>query len=263
MSNFDFNRGASKSAADIRAMPFSDRVNYLVEAAISHNRSERDEDEARPYIGASSIGHHCVRYVQFDYLRATKENFRHRPQKHKGKVVKIFDNGHRIEPMVACWLRLAGFEMDLEKPGGGQYGFHWKEANYKGHFDGVIRSSPIAGLAPCLWECKGLKSSVWKRFKKNGVKSESNQYYWQIQANQFESGLTSDCFFTIYNKDTSELHHEQVPHDPEVGLRARHNAMIIHRATERGRLLRRPYSDPGNFKCRDCGWKKACWSFVR
>ena len=81
----------------------SDRINYLIDEAIS---AARTKDLPREYLGASLAGHACDRYVQYQWLVIQKEI---PGEAFPPRTLRIFDRGNTYEDRARRWLYDAGF----------------------------------------------------------------------------------------------------------------------------------------------------------
>ena len=90
----DFNSSASLSG----------RLQELMDVALE---AERDATPAREYLGASRLGAACERQLQYEYAKAPVDH----GKGFSGRLLRIFERGHRTEDMVIRWLRMAGFHL--------------------------------------------------------------------------------------------------------------------------------------------------------
>ena len=79
-----------------------------------------DDDEARAYIGASSIGHECTAYLSF-----THRGYPNTPPDERLK--RIFRDGHRIENVVVKDMTSAGVHVMEKDP---MTGKQWRYTDY-------------------------------------------------------------------------------------------------------------------------------------
>ena len=63
-----------------------------------------------------------------------------------GRILRVFEAGHRFEDMTIRWLRLAGFDLRSHRRDGSQFGFETAAGKFRGHIDGVIVSGPDLGV---------------------------------------------------------------------------------------------------------------------
>ena len=239
----DFNTSASLSG----------RLQALMDQALE---SERDATAARNYLGASRVGASCERQLQFEYAKAPVD-----PEKgFSGRLLRIFERGHRTEDMAIRWLRLAGFQLKTENGQGQQFGFSVANGRLRGHVDGVLISGPEGFAYPALWENKCLGAKSWRDVEKRKLAVSKPVYAAQIALYQTYLGLHEHpALFTAVNADTMEVYAELIPFDAGLAQRMSDRAVRVIEATEAGDLLSRAFTDSTHFECKFCAWADRCW----
>lgn len=220
----------------------SDAVNPLLEAG------ERAQ-EARGYLGASAVGHECMRRVQLDWKT---------PAPIPAKTQRIFARGHWGEGVMAEALKEAGFTVRREGPG---ISFSQADGLFKGHIDGRIEAGPdIPGLSfPCLWEAKTLGGKGWRELYRSGLREAYPTYWTQVQLYMAYCGLVEHpALFTALNADTMDMVHLLVPFDATEAQRASDRAVVVLMATEANEPLPRISDDPDFWMCKTCWHRKIC-----
>lgn len=145
-------------------------LDAVIEPALA---AERDAQPRRDYLGASRIGEPCLRRLCFEYGGTPVDV----GAEFDGRILRVFEAGHRFEDMTIRWLRLAGFDLRNQKRDGSQFGFSAAEGRFRGHIDGVIVGGPDLGARyPILFEHKALASSSWQDTVKRGVKASKPLY---------------------------------------------------------------------------------------
>jgi hypothetical protein len=243
----DFNATAS----------IGDRFAALIDLGLQQKNGRQ---ERRHYLGASRLGGACERAIQYEYAQAPMDAGRE-PQ---GRLLRIFERGHRMEDAMADWLRSAGFELQtvLTLPDGTttQFGFSDADGRLQGHIDGVIVEGPDGFAYPALWENKCLGSKSWRELHKKKLAVAKPVYAAQVALYQAYLGLHEHpAVFTAINADTMDIYVELVPFDAELAQRMSDRAVRIIVATDAGELLPRTFSEPGHFECRMCAWQDRCW----
>jgi hypothetical protein len=207
--------------------------------------------EKRDYLGASIIGDECLRKVQLQYLQHDGD--------FPAQALRNFAVGHALEPLVAQWLRIAGFYLRLKNNDGKQFGFSVAGGRIAGHVDGIICAGPDFCKYPCLWECKTMNSNRWKDVTRRGLLVSKPLYHAQIQLYMAYMKLDeTPCLFTAFNKDTSELYFELIPFDSETAQRYSDRATLILQASEHDETLPRISEDPSFHTCKMCAYRKIC-----
>lgn len=225
-----------------------------------------DAERAGRSISASNVGDECERRIQLGvwptFQPESPLTIRKAPLDEKTRVV--FARGHETEPLVANWLRDAGFVLSTTTTVGDvsrQHGFIVARGDIKGFADGIVLDSPIALNAPAggiLWEHKTLGNKGFNASWRNGVIKYAPRYGAQAQILMAYMGAGSSLF-SLLNADTGELAFELVPFDPIAAQAASDRAVRILQATRAGDLLPRVAADSDSFPCRYCRFKETCW----
>ncbi len=243
----DFNSTASLSGL----------IEALMDQALE---AERDATPPREYLGASRLGAACERQLQYEYAKAPID-----PGKgFSGRLLRIFERGHRTEDMVIRWLRMAGFTLKTEDANGHQFGFAVASGRLRGHVDGVLLAGPEGFAYPALWENKCLGAKAWRDVVKNKLAASKPIYAAQIALYQSYLDLHEHpALFTAVNADTMEIYAELVPFDAGLAQRMSDRAVKVIQATEAGELLPRSFAESTHFECKFCAWAERCWNANR
>ena len=159
----DFNSSASLSG----------QIEALMDQAL---QAERDATPPRDYLGASRLGAACERQLQYEYAKAPVDH----GKGFSGRLLRIFERGHRTEDMVIRWLRMAGFTLKTEDADGHQFGFSVAGGRLRGHIDGVLIAGPDGFAYPALWETKCLGGKAWRDVVKHKLAASKPIYAAQI-----------------------------------------------------------------------------------
>lgn len=239
----DFNSSASLSG----------RMEALIDQAL---QAERDATPMREYLGASRLGANCERQLQYEYAKAAVDH----GKGFSGRLLRIFERGHRTEDMVVRWLRMAGFILKTEDADGHQFGFSVAGGRLRGHIDGVLIGGPDGFAYPALWENKCLGAKSWRELERNKLAVAHPIYAAQIALYQSYLQLHEHpALFTAINADTMEIYAELVPFDASLAQRMSDRAARVIQATEASELLPRGFSDSTHFECKFCAWAQRCW----
>jgi hypothetical protein len=250
--------------APLRDVTIAETIN----AAIDGWLTARNAAQApRRYVSSSGLGRSCLRQIQYDYLAVPKDNDR----AFEGKTLRIFDAGHRLEDVVASWLRAAGFDLTTTRDDGRQFGFSALNGRFRGHIDGCLISGPAPMVFPALWETKALGAASWKDVVKHGVVRSKPVYAAQIALYQAYLDLPNPALFTALNRDTWELHCELVPFDAALAQAMSDRAVQIVIASEAEELLPRAVANRSSSICcggmgagewhAPCAWQDRCWRY--
>jgi len=269
---------------DFNRLP-KDKLREQFNAAIDRALEENAElQEPRGYLGGSRLGLECHRQLAYEYFENRANRARwvaaltgrqgqidkdglpliRTPNSFPGKILRRFRAGNWCEDEVAKLMRLAGFELVTEGPGGKQMGFYVApdpetgEARMSGHCDGRIESGPLAIPYPVLWENKITTSSKWQECVNRGVKAVYPIYYFQCQTYMAYFEL-HNALFTAYNSDTSEIYPELIPFDRAEAQWATDRGVAVLQA-QTPEDLPRITNDPAHYLCKWCNFSERCWA---
>jgi len=210
--------------------PIGERIEPLVDDALV---AERAVIPARDYLSASRIGEPCARRLCYELMQVPIDG----GADFSGRMLRVFEAGHRFEEMTVRWLRLAGFDLRTHKRNGEQFGFSVAGGRFRGHIDGVIVGGPAVGIEyPVLFEHKALRSSSWQAVAKHSVKV-SKPIYWAQVVIYMAYLEVAQTLFVALDKDTEQLRYELVSFDPPAAQALSDKAVTIIRAVEAGELL--------------------------
>jgi hypothetical protein len=232
----DFNRNACSD------QPISIALNALIEASVARQQT-------RGYLGASAVGHECLRRVQYDWMCDPT---------HPARLLDIFDRGHYFEQRSREHFTNVGFEfapVDRLK-------FTALDGMLSGHADGIFVGGPkIQDIAyPCLWECKGINAKGWRSLDRDGLAKAYPQYAAQVALYQHYLGVEQNpAILSVTNADTCERVHVSVQYDPGLARQTIMRAETVIQATRAGELLPRFTTKSDDWRCRLCGHRDRCW----
>jgi hypothetical protein len=227
-------------------------VNSVIDAALVATNGEQTP---RDYLGGSRVGEPCSRKLVYEYAHVPKDA----GKEFDGRILRIFSAGHAFEALTVDWLRMAGFDIRIQRRDGEQFGFSVADGRLRGHIDGVILGGPVAGVRwPALWEHKALNAKSWSDLVKRGLQSSKPVYWGQVQLYMAYMEL-AQALFTAMNKDTQELYHEVVSFNPAEAQALSDKAVGIIRAAEAGDLPPRISPDREFYLCRFCEYAHRCW----
>jgi hypothetical protein len=224
-------------------------INTAINAALERvgARTERPREQ---YLGASILGHECLRRIQFDWWCRTEL---------PAQACERFERGHYFEERMRRHLCAAGFKFAPAAA----CEFTAVEGVLRGHADGLIIHGPdLLGaylVYPLIWEHKALKGTSWREIERDGLEKKHSNYLVQVAFYQAYLNITNPALFTVTNADTCEWLHFLVPFNAERAQLWSDRAANIIAATRANELLPRGFSDPEKFPCKQCPHKERCW----
>lgn len=248
----DLNSGSGFVYGRENAGPsLADRLDAILEPALI---AERDAQPCRDYLGASRVGEPCLRRLCYELGGTPVDS----AAAFDGRILRVFEAGHRFEDMTIRWLRLAGFDLRNQRRDGAQFGFSAAEGRFRGHIDGVIVGGPDLGVEwPALFECKALASSSWQDTVKRGVAASKPLYWAQVQVYMAYLAVERTLLVAL-NRDTLQLYPELIAFDPAVAQALSDRAVTVIRSVQARELLPRIADDPDHHLCRFCPYRVRC-----
>jgi len=205
-------------------------------------------DGFREHLGASLIGKPCERALWYDFRWAT-------PARFEGRILRLFETGHREEGRLARNLRATGATVLEVDP---QTGRQFRVEAHGGHFGGSLDAVAVGVLeAPKTWHVVEFKTHGTKSFREltaKGVRAAKAQHWAQMQVYMHLTGLTRALYMAVA-KETDALHIERIEADPAEGAR------LLARAARVIDAQRPPWrisEDPAWFECRFCNHHPIC-----
>ncbi len=213
----------------------------------SANEASWNGETKRNYIGASLLGHPCMRYIQYEF-QCDDKGTSPRPEN-----IRKMQMGHEFEHKMRSWMIQCGFEFE-EDP---QPTIPFPE-KMGGHVDGIIIKSPLNITLPAVWESKSIAKTGYVKLLKHKLKLSNQRYYVQLQLYMYFFGCDIGVF-TAINRDTCEIYEEIVDIDMQtVNVYMNNFDFIVHNF-EGGTLVPRMASNPDNYMCKMCSHINTCW----
>ncbi|MGY3265845.1 hypothetical protein [Lysobacter sp. HA35] len=232
------------------SLPQSVTVSPLVSAIYAwwENKTERP----RTYLGGSVIGRECERQLWYSFRwcgTGTRE--------FDGRMLRLFDRGHREEPRFIEELRGIGCEVwDVDPQSGQQFRFKAVAGHAAGGIDGVAVGLPEAPKTYHLLEFKTHGAKSFATLARDGVAKAKPEHWAQMQIYMRWAQLERAQYIAV-NKDTDELYAERIHADKDAGERLEAKAERIIRAAE---PLPRIANDAADYRCKFCPAATVCHS---
>lgn len=229
-------------------LPQSVTVSPLVTAIYAwwENRPERP----RAYLGGSAIGRPCERqlWYAFRWCKAGGREF-------DGRMLRLFDRGHREEPRFIEELRGIGVEVwDVNPDTGAQFRFNAIGGHFSCGIDGVALGLPEAPKTYHLLEFKTHGAKSFATLQRDGVAKAKPEHMAQMQVYMRLADLTRAQYLAV-NKDTDELYAERVYADDAQADRLLEKAERVITAAE---PLPRISEGAANWQCKQCPAHALC-----
>jgi hypothetical protein len=145
--------------------------------------------EPRTYIGMSSIGHECMRYLWFNFRWAFSSRITKRQ-------ARLFSRGHREEEVIIQELEKIGIKCHSFQE---EFVLGW--GHIKGHCDGMCDNVPEAPKTTHLLEIKTMNDAAFKDIWKRGLEVSKPIYYAQCIIGMYGYGLSRALFISTNKND--------------------------------------------------------------
>lgn len=175
-------------------------------AAIDAYWAGRQDTQHYPFIRGSQIGK-CERHLWYLFRWA------HAPELFEGRILRLFETGHRDESRMIRDLQNAGVAVrTMEGTTPGQIMVTACDGHFRGHLDGEVEGVIEAPATVHLLECKTHSAKNFAQLLKHGVAVAKPEHVAQMQVYMGLRSL-SRAFYLAKNKDTDELYAERVHFD--------------------------------------------------
>lgn len=202
----------------------------------------------RYHLGASVLGRSCVREVwyKFHWWHAVR---------HTGRLLRLFNRGHREESHVVENLRKIGAVVEDVDVAGNQYKHTSLWGLLGGERDAAVSNLESFGLdGKGLLEIKTHGEKSFKALQDKGLLTSKPEHFIQMQMYIAWFELDWGLYYAV-NKNTDEVYVAFVPRRPEVA----------DQYTKRAREIitsplppKRISDDPTWWVCRFCDYKRHC-----
>ncbi|MCA8950098.1 MAG: oxidoreductase [Planctomycetes bacterium] len=165
--------------------------------------AERAEDWRRDHLGASVVGHECLRYLWLTFRWAMPGNL-----EGDGRMQRLLERGKREEAWIVADLKAIGIEVwNVDEETGEQFRISWGHVG--GGVDGVVKGLLEAPKTPHVLEVKTSNAKRFAYLKSKGVERANKRHWIQMQVYMLGLGLER-AFYVVVCKDNDELYTERV-----------------------------------------------------
>jgi hypothetical protein len=198
-------------------------------------------------LGASVLGEECDRRLWLGFRHAAREQV-------GGRILRLFDTGHREELRIIEDLRAIGCEVyDRDPATGEQYTFTGLDGHLVAKLDGVVTGLPEAPETPHALSCKSANKKNFDKIEKDGIEKAKPVYFAQSQIEMGLADLTRAAVVVVC-KDDDRIYLERIHYSDKTfkALLLRAKRIISSEgAPER-------IGGPDNFVCKFCPFAKLC-----
>ena len=234
---------------------------------IDETLEKNQEQEHRPHLGGSLIGHVCTRHIWYSFRWYKKEDF-------SGRMLRLFDRGHGEEDRFTEFLTACGFKVEHSKPNP-QIRYFMLGGHFSCEIDGVISGLPECPSEKHVLEFKTYNEnsflkllSLTKKDYKSLInkipfqcdtKSQKPQHFYQMQTGMGMSQLEGEGYkkalYLAVNKNDDCLAQERLNYDDKIfnGIVEKADRIIFDK-----RIPPRVSDYPSNFDCKFCKFSDIC-----
>jgi hypothetical protein len=214
-------------------------------AGAIYKTHEARSGAGRTYLGGSVIGTPCSRALWYQFTGA-------QDAKYPGRMLRLFETGHREEDRLITELRKAGYSV-LDRVNGQQIAFSTLGGHYRGSADGIIEIGQTL-----LLETKTHNKASFAALQKHGVKKHKPVHYDQMQVYMQQFDLLAGIYLAV-NKDDESIYSEVVVADKAIGDALLEKARTIITSPAPPERIS---EDPSSFACKFCDYKDICHQAV-
>lgn len=230
----------------------ADRISADIDAFSKHVFA----DERRKYMGASQIGNECNRFLWNNFRWIKEETF-------DGRMLRLFNTGHREEEMIIMYLRGLGFTVEEIDPATNkQYRIYAASGHVSGSCDGLglfPERYKIGDHVRLLFEFKSANERISKLVENTGYR-DAKPVHWS-QTCMYGVGFETEyCLYISKNKNTDGFYVEIEQLDLEFGRRELEKAAaLVQLPTPPPTLYQNSMMPP----CKWCHFKGSCYGSER
>ena len=215
----------------------------LTVTAINKYYSEKEQRYSRR-LGASQIGKLCDRQLWYSFRWAL-------PLAFKGRMIRLFDTGHREEARMIEDLQNIGVKVyPLDDRTGEQFTYIACDGHFVAKLDGVCIGLPEAEKTWHVLEIKTHNDRSFSAVCSKGLYIQKPEHYAQCQVEMHLTGLKR-AFYLAKNKNNDALYGLRLEYNKEECLAYLEHAKTIINASG-------PPVGNSEYSCRWCDYKTLC-----
>lgn len=228
-------------------MELEQHVTPATVKAIYESYETRNVPRHSRRLGASQIGGACDRAIWYGFRHVAMAQF-------DGRMLRLFDTGHREEARVIEDLRAAGVTVyDIDPDTGEQFTFTAVDGHFVCKLDGAGEGFKESAALHVI-EIKTMNAKGFALLKKDGAQKTKPLYWAQCQIAMHLS-KTDRCALIVVCKDTDEIYMERIKLDQAEAMKLIARAeKIIYTDT----LPQKISADPSFWQCKFCDYFKVC-----
>jgi hypothetical protein len=189
-------------------LPSADIARQTLKAIWTAWEAEAEEHQ-RAYLGASILGKKCWRELWYGFRWALDA------EKHEGRMLRLFDTGHKEEARFISELRKAGITVfEYDEDTGEQFAVQALGGHFGGHLDGIVVGLPES-KEPHEAEFKTHSLKSFEKLLAEGLRRSKLEHFVQMQMYMGLMGLERG-FYLAKCKNTDDLYAERIRFEQKV-----------------------------------------------
>lgn len=218
--------------------------NPTIDAIYQHY--ENKPEARRVYLGGSRIGEECRRLLWLEFRWVGRVSF-------PGRILRLFETGHREEDRIIENLRAIGCTVD-----GAQFEIVDCNGHFRGHIDGGVLGLLEAPETWHLLECKTANKKQFDKIEKEGCEKAKPIHYAQCQVYMHKTKMDR-AVYIVQCKDDDRLYLERIKYDRPMAEALIRKASSIINADEPPERIGK---DCSYYACKFCPMMAYCWDRV-
>jgi hypothetical protein len=209
---------------------------------------KNEEESKRAYLGWSELGQPCERALWHGFRMSGGKKF-------EGRMLRLFDTGHREEDRVLQELRAIGCEVwARDTQTGKQFACEHFGGHLRGHLDAVVKGLPESPKTPHLVDVKTCNTKKFSELQKKGMRDVYPKYWAQAQGYMGMFGLKRAMYIFV-NKDDDRIHTVRFEfNEDEFMANIEKAGRVIFSQEPPPRIS----DDPAWFECKFCDHHATC-----
>lgn len=227
----------------------TEKLSAEIKEAINKFYEDNQETRHSNRVSPSNLGEECAAKLWYDRRWVSP------PEKHDGRMVRLFQRGHDEEAKIVKMLRNAGWTVrEIDPATGKQYSILDFNGHLKGKLDGIGSHPEFTNGVDILLEFKSYNTKRFSVITHKPLKTEDPKYYGQIVLYMMYYNLPACLFFPV-NKNDDDIHPLVFTRDDKFAKELLNKAdTIINSRVRPARIA----ESPAYWKCKSCRHIDVC-----
>lgn len=228
----------------VNLAPYLNKTVSLIDKWYEQKEAKKG-GEQYPTLRVSELGDSCARKLWYRF------NWVLPPEKFQGRMLRLFDRGHReeerfIKPLMDMGVDVFNEQQEVTACDG------W----LTGHIDGIALGLPESPKTPHLVEFKTHSQKSYDDLVKHKMQKSKFKHFVQTQVYAHLLGLTRIMYLAV-NKNTDEIYQERIETD---GAFAKSQIARAERIIFAEEPPERISQNPQWYECKFCSFRDVCYN---